>query len=619
MAQATVFPIRYGLPLPPPENIKAVEVFSEGGLDLTQSIIENRSGCASELINFEASLTGGYARILGYQPFDVNIVPGQGQVLGVMVAWPSYILAARQSTTETTKYNLYWSTGNGWTIINPVTTTQTGTTNATATVTVTNSAGLVVGQPVTSSSGDIPANTYILSITNTTTIVLTRAATASNTNETLTFHHPLNFTTGMTFQSTAYNWSGFVRNAIFDGVNFGMRWDPTNGLVIFTGTAAAPAPSNPQFGAEFQGYLVVGGFSLNFGAIAYCAPLADTDWASADGEATIVVGDTVTGLRVWRNNLIIFSKNGIKRMIPNSLNLTGITPPPQFQIQPVTDKIGCLEGRTIQEINGDLVYLAPDGIRTISGTFNIGDTEIGSISRPIQGVVSLINPTVTPCQSLVIHKKTQYRLFYPGEQGTSTKQGINGCVRRFRDGHEAWEWGELEGIAPACADSGYLSDNNEYCVHGGFDGFVYRQEVGNTFNGGAINESYTTVPLELGDIGLRKALQRVTTYISAVGGLTTIGGAPLNINLTVNYDYNAPNSVQPATYTLQNVGGVGTLYDSGADWDHFVWDAQGNTKVRQTVQGSGFVVKINVTASGIGIPAYVIQGYYIEFFPAGRR
>lgn len=59
MAQQTGFPLRYGLQLPAPENIKSIEVFSEGGLDLTQSIIENRAGCASVLTNFEVSLTGG--------------------------------------------------------------------------------------------------------------------------------------------------------------------------------------------------------------------------------------------------------------------------------------------------------------------------------------------------------------------------------------------------------------------------------------------------------------------------------------------------------------------------------------------------------------------------------
>ena len=37
-----------------------------------------------------------------------------------------------------------------------------------------------------------------------------------------------------------------------------------------------------------------------------------------------------------------------------------------------TENIGCVDGNTIQEIGGDLVFLAPDGLRTVAGTARIG-------------------------------------------------------------------------------------------------------------------------------------------------------------------------------------------------------------------------------------------------------
>jgi hypothetical protein len=622
MAQATLFPIRYGLQLPPPENKKAVEVFSEGGLDLTQSIIENRPGCASSLVNFEASLTGGYRRINGFAPYSSSIVPGQGPVLGVAVSYPSYIVAARQDASDTTVYNLYYSTGTTWTKINPSTTTKAGTTHGTTSLTnLSSTTGLIPGQPVSGSANDIPAGTFIVSITNSTSLVLSQAATGSNSGETITFSNPLSYSTGMTIRNTYYNWTGVIRVAFFDGVNYAYRWDHSEGLVILTGTAAAPAPANPQFGKEFYGYLWVGGFSSNYGAVAYCAPNADTDWATADGAATIVIGDTVTSLNVWRQQLIIFNTTSIYKAILNTLNTTGITPPPEFQVQQITDRIGCFDGKTVQEIGGDLVFLAPDGIRTISGTFNIGDTEIASISRPIQNVVSIINSASTPCYSLVVHRKTQYRLFYPPQNQVQiqTAPGIMGSIRRFRDGHEGWEWCQLSGVQPSCTDSNYLSDGNEYAIFGGVDGYIYRLEQGNTFtyaNGMVypIGEVYTTVPLELGDQGLKKSVQRITIYvISEVGEL-------VNLVMNLTYDYNNPGIIQPSPYNI-NISGLPTTYDSGADYDAItsLYDAPVYTSYRQLVQGSGFNLQIQMLPGGIAISPYTIQGYYIEFFPGARR
>ena len=39
-----------------------------------------------------------------------------------------------------------------------------------------------------------------------------------------------------------------------------------------------------------------------------------------------------------------------------------------FTVTPVTRDIGCVNGQTIQEFAGDLIFLAPDGLRTVAGT-----------------------------------------------------------------------------------------------------------------------------------------------------------------------------------------------------------------------------------------------------------
>lgn len=565
MAQQTQFPLRYGLTLSRGENLQATEVFSEGGLDLTQSIVENKPGYASELINFEANLKGGYRRINGFAPLFLSQVPGIGPVVGISGYTPTSFIAARQSAGDPTKYNVYKGSVFGWTQLN---------------------AGI-----------------------------------------------DLNFSVGTVVNSTQYNFSGTPIITFTDGLNNAYKYDGT----VLTSLDAVGSPDDPRWAIAFSGYLFLGDYSSNSAAITISAPLDDEDYSPVDGSAEFVIGDTeVTGFAIWRAQLIIFCRNSIWKIIGNSTDYTAATP---FQLSPITRRVGCIEGRTIQECDGDILFLAQDGIRTISGTINIGDTEIASISRPIQAIVGEIDPITTPCFSAVVHRKTQYRLFYPDPSlDNQTCKGVVGAVRRFRDGHEAWEWGELKGFKPACTDSRYLNDGNEYVVMGGYDGYVYRLDQGSTFstvesvnpylydngvlyNTGAvynnitfgskpIGEVYTTVPMELGDYGIRKALQRATIYYYAEGG-------DLILFLHQIYDYKKQGVIQPRPILLSlNSSTVrfdnDVLYNSGALYDTVL-----DPVARKSIQGSGFVMQLRFNS--LNSDPYVIQGFYLEYFPAGRR
>ena len=565
MPQQTIYPIRNGLQLPRGENLQAVEVFSEGGMDLTQSIIESKPGCALNLVNFEAGLKGGYRRINGFSPYIYAEVPGLEDVLVVTNYLSTTAIAGRRSAGATSQYNMYASTSNSWTKIN----------------------------------------------------------TALE----------LDYIAGMRIQKAHYNWTGTPIVTFADGVNPAYKW---NGSVL-TSLNGAGSPADPTCVIAFSGYLFLGGYSSNSAAVTISAPLDDTNYSTVDGAAEFIVGDTeVVGFGIWRAELIIFCKSSIWKISGNSTDFTSATP---FKLDAITKKIGCVDGHTIQEVNGDIVFLANDGIRTISGTANIGDTETASISRPIQSIVSNINPNTNPCYSVVVRDKTQYRLFYPDPtQSATICKGVVGSVRRFRDGHEGWEWGQLQGIAPTCTDSRYASNGTEYVLFGAADGYVYQMESGSTFNevdsinpflyddgnlyddpdviydgitfsNTPIGELYETVPLELGDYGIRKALQRVTLYYYAEGDL--------NLYMQVIYDYDKPGTISPRAYSIAanvatNLYDTGLLYDNGVLYDQIIYPVK-----RQSVQGSGFITQLKFNS--VDSSSYVIQGFYIEFFPAGRR
>ena len=103
----------------------------------------------------------------------------------------------------------------------------------------------------------------------------------------------------------------------------------------------------------------------------------DYDNFAAGGSFTL--SDQVVGIKGFREDLIIFCENSIHKLI-NLHNSDTV------RIDPITDNVGCLSGYSIQEIGGDLLFLAADGFRTVAGTARIGDVELGTISSNVQSL-----------------------------------------------------------------------------------------------------------------------------------------------------------------------------------------------------------------------------------------
>ena len=75
-------------------------------------------------------------------------------------------------------------------------------------------------------------------------------------------------------------------------------------------------------------------------------------------------------------NLLYFVKVKYFRLVGSSVI--------DFKVSPIASDIGCIQGDTVQEVGGDIVFLAKDGIRTISGTEKVGDFNLLSVSKVIQ-------------------------------------------------------------------------------------------------------------------------------------------------------------------------------------------------------------------------------------------
>jgi hypothetical protein len=400
-----------------------------------------------------------------------------------------------------------------------------------------------------------------------------------------------------------YNFNGTDKIIIATGHSAAQSINSSFAVDVINGTGGGTAPTNPKFVKAFQNHMFYAG-ATNSQEVIFSVPFEEDNFTTASGAGSFKVDSTVVGMKVFRNELFIFCEDRIYK-------LTGTTSS-DFAVQEVTRNIGCRDGGSIQEIGGDVIFLAPDGLRTIAGTARIGDVELGSISRQIQSRIDEVG--LDRITSLVIRDKSQYRLYYPTTAGgQSSSKGIIGVLKsNVNTGQIGFEFSDMIGIKPACTDSDFIS-NVETQVFGGFDGYIYKMEVGNTFANAAttstIVATYRSPDMVMGDPGLRKYMQRVNLNYEGEG-------TSVNAELAVRYDYDDQNTPQPNKITLTSAGGA-AIYGTSS-YGSGLYGASGTPLIRQTVEGSGFAVALKIDDRN-SADSFSVKGFQLEFTPGGRR
>ena len=565
----------------------------EGGLVKSRSTFIMQPGQALELLNFEPDIEGGYRRINGFRKFVNHVVPytsADSEKVLMTAFFNNNILAARgekifssASTELSTK--ILQATG------------MTGS----GTITVDSTTGF-------SSSGTLQINSEIFTYTGVTSTTFTGVTRA--TSSTTAAAHAVDDAvseswterdTGRTSASKyafeRFNFDGNDKIIVVDGVN-----DPT---VFNTSLAATDVTESSVEGSKFvtafKSHMFYAGKSTTPQELIFSEPFDEDGFQSADGAGSIKVDDTIVGLKVFRSNLFIFCANRIFKLTGSSLA--------NFAVEPVTRNIGCINGDTIQEFAGDLIFLGPDGLRTVAGTARIGDVELGTISKNVQSLFDKNIRDSSLFESVVIPDKTQYRIFFTKDTvADNLTRGIV-CVMRG----DNYEFSEILGIRPSCTDT-FIDAGDVTVLHGSFDGFVHRQEKGNTFNETVIFGRYRSPDLNFGDSGIRKHMQRVILNFKPE--------AAIDADLFLRYDNESVDSPRPAAYALDTskiAAQYGSAtYSTSSSTTQFVYGGGTQPLLRQSVEGSGFTVALKVDDGGETAP-YSLKGFQLEYQLGARR
>lgn len=367
-----------------------------------------------------------------------------------------------------------------------------------------------------------------------------------------------------------FNFNGTHKIFFVDGVNSPAVFEDTTDTLSFL----SGLPTD-VVGAEhvvnFKNHIFVAkGPNLTFSA-----PYNETDFTIANGSGTINVGHSITGLTVFRDQLIIFSRNKIQRLVGGTVS--------DFQLIPIAEDIGCIASDTIQEVGGDIMFLGPDGLRLLSATERIGDFGLNIASSLIEKDAQDFINLSSSFSSIVLRQKAQYRIFgYTASEQRRNSKGL--IATKFSDqGASSINWAETRGIKVYVSDGRYVPDF-EITVFANEDGYVYELETGSSFDGEDIDAVYISPFMPISDPQIRKTMYKMTLYVDTNG----------TFDVNVNFDFdlfrikNYNSTVQPPTINLNSSGtGLFTYGSSASTYGTATYGAELDKIYNTPVIGSG--------------------------------
>ena len=391
-----------------------------------------------------------------------------------------------------------------------------------------------------------------------------------------------------------YNYTGSEKIAIVDGINKPALYNGS----LFTALNDAPTDVNAaEFVVSFKNQLFFGKNNL----LTFTAPFTDTDFTAANGSGTISVGANITGLIVFRQQLIIFTESSIFQLLGNTIG--------DFNLQPVTTDIGCVDKDTVQEVGGDVMFLGPDGLRLLSATERLGDYGLGVVSKTIQKEVTDFITANTSFTSVVIRDKSQYRILgYNNNIAQANAQGILG-TQMAGQGGEGMAWADLRGIRAYVADSRFFQ-NAETIVFANDDGYLYQMEEGNSFDGSNIQTTFATPYMPINDPRVRKTFYKMFLYTDPQGSVS--------FDVSLKLDFDQKNSVQPTQIDFNNATGTVAFMGAATFGSTAVYSSKLKTLFETQIIGSAFVVSLQYTSDSVD-PPFSLDAITLEYATNTRR
>ena len=392
----------------------------------------------------------------------------------------------------------------------------------------------------------------------------------------------------------------------FTGTKTLVLVDGVNAPALYNGTTFTVLDSAPS---DVIGATVVAThknhiFYAKGRVLSFGSPLTTTDFQSGNGAGSIGLDNSIVAIKSFRDQLIVFTDSSIFRLNGDALAT--------FNLQPITRDIGCIQTDSVQEIGGDVVFMAPDGLRLLSATERIGDFGLAPITKKIQGTFNDFVKLHTDFFSLVIRNKSQYRLL--GWNDSFTRPNAQGILfTQFASPGEASviDFAETRGIqATACAS--VYSGTTEFVLFAGKEGFLHRMENDtSSFDGNNIATTFATPFYPINDPRIRKTIYKAQFYLDPEGRV--------NFDLNLKFDFDESGAVVMPAVTFTNASSNASQFYGIGAFGTATYGAKLQKVFSAQTTGSGNTISAQFEADNNTDVPYALDALTLEYATHARR
>ena len=392
----------------------------------------------------------------------------------------------------------------------------------------------------------------------------------------------------------------------FTGTKTLVMVDGVNAPALYNGTTFTVLDSAPS---DVIGATVVAThknhiFYAKGRVLSFGSPLTTTDFESGNGAGNIGLDNSIVAIKSFRDQLIVFTDSSIFRLNGDALAT--------FNLQPITRDIGCIQTDSVQEIGGDVVFMAPDGLRLLSATERIGDFGLAPITKKIQGTFNDFVKLHTDFFSLVIRNKSQYRLF--GWNDNFTRPNAQGILfTQFASPGEASviDFAETRGIQVTACASVY-SGTTEFVLFSGKEGFLHRMENDtSSFDDNNIATTFATPFYPINDPRIRKTIYKAQFYLDPEGRV--------NFDLNLKFDFDESGAVVMPAVTFTNASSNASQFYGVAAYGSATYGAKLQKVFSAQTTGSGNTISAQFEADNNTDVPYALDALTLEYATHARR
>lgn len=513
---------------------------------------------------------------------DITAVPGSGSVRGVFT-FGGFVYALRNNAGGTAAV-LHRSSASGWTALTMpyelAFTAGSGTQPAEGS-TVTKGTSTAVVRRVMLQSGTFAGGTAAGRLIVDTLAGPAFSAGAFTAGIAATCSGAATqfaFLPGGRFEFAIGNCGNGVRMYGVDGINRGFEFDGTYVCPITTGNTV----DTPSHLAIHKKYLV---FSF-LSSAQFSGVGTPYQWTILSGAAEIAVDQPITAF------VSLPGDNATAALAITSNDQISVlygTVSSAWNLVPLRPGVGA-KAYSAQSIQSTYVY-DDLGVTSINAVQEFGNFDTSAITANLRSFVQSRRTLVT--ESLINREKSQYRIYFSDGYGLYCTI-VNG---RFRGAIPVYF---PNPVAVAC--NGDSTNGGEVSYFGSTDGFVYRMDVGNSFDGAAIEWFCELAFAAQGNARILKRYRRASLELQGEGYVA------FNVGYTLGY-----GSVNVAQESVE--AAVSPVYWDQFTWDQFVWDGRAIAPSQIALAGTSENISLRMSGSSNLWPQHTINSVTIHYTP----